>query len=294
MFFLRKRLAAAFMGSGLAIAAMAPVAHAQSAAPATSAGYPRKAGEFAAAIVVDAKTGEEVYGFAADAKWSAASLTKLMAALVFLQYRPAWSTPVAMKRADEVGGARLRLNVGSRITVKDAFYSSLVGSANNATVAMARSTGYSTPGFVRRMNAKAKAMGMTRTAFVDPSGIDPNNISTARDLASLVSGAMAYRDIRGAMQSSSYAFTVIAPKMSKNIVNTNKLLGHLDGFSMVGGKTGYLEESQYNFAMQVRSKKTGNTYVVVVLGSPTKQGAFDSAEKLAAWAETAPKMVAKR
>lgn len=248
-----------------------------------------QANMFASALVVDAATGKELYSFKPTKVWSGASLTKLMTALVFTEKRPAWDTVVKLARADEVGGGRLRLAIGSRFTVKDAFYSSLVGSANNATMTLARSTGYSIPGYVRLMNKKAKALGMTQTSYADPSGMEVDNLTTARDLVKLMRAAFANASIRTAASTGVYKFTAQNPTTPKTILTTDKLHGDSD-INIIAAKTGFLYESMYNFVMKVQPEgKTGRTLYVVVLGAPTKEGSFDAAESLAKWAWNAYK-----
>ncbi len=244
---------------------------------------------FASALVVDAASGKELYSFKPSKKWSAASLTKLMTALVFVDKRPGWDSVIKLAKADEVGGGRLRLAIGSRFTVQDAFYSSLVGSANNATMALARSTGYSQKGFLKLMNQKAKALGMSSSFYADPSGMEPANIVTARDMVKLMRAAFANQSILKAASTVSYQFTAQNPTVHKTILTTDKLKSQTD-LHIIGAKTGFLYESQYNFVMKVREEgQTGRDLYVVVLGAPTKQGSFDSAESLAKWALSAYK-----
>lgn len=244
---------------------------------------------FASALVVDAASGKELYAFKPTKKWSAASLTKLMTALVFVEKRPGWDSVVKLVKADEVGGGRLRLALGSRFTVQDAFYSSLVGSANNATMALARSTGYSKKGFLKLMNKKAQAIGMTSSSFADPSGMEPANIITARDMVKLMRAAFANPSILKAASTVSYQFTAQNPTVRKTILTTDKLKTQTD-LHILGAKTGFLYESQYNFAMKVRPEgQVEKDLYVVVLGAPTKQGSFDAAESLAKWALSAYK-----
>ena len=244
---------------------------------------------FASALVVDAASGKELYAFKPSKKWSAASLTKLMTAVVFVEKRPGWNSVVKLVKADEVGCWLVHLALGSRFTVQDPFYSSLVGSANNATMALARSTGYSQKGFIKLMNKKAQAIGMTSSSFADPSGMEPANIITARDMVTLMRVAFANPSILKAASTVSYQFTAQNPTVRKTILTTDKLKAQTD-LRILGAKTGFLYESQYNFAMKVRPEdQAGKEMYVVVLGAPTKQGSFDAAESLAKWALSAYK-----
>jgi len=249
----------------------------------------RQKNAFASALVVDAATGKELYAFKPTLKRSAASLTKLMSALVFVEKRPTWNTVIKLTKADEVGGGRLRLNLGSKFTVQDAFYSSLVGSANNATMAMARSTGYSRAGYARLMNTKAKALGMTSSRFTEPSGMDPVNTVTARDMHKLMQAAFANSSIRTAAGTASYRFVSSNPRVEKTILTTDKLKGS-QTMQIEAAKTGFLYESMYNFVMKTKpGGEKGRTLHVIVLGAPTSPDSFKTAESLANWAWSAYK-----
>lgn len=251
--------------------------------------YPLQKNEFAAAIVIDMTSGKVLYEYEADKKWSAASLTKLMGALVFLEHHPLWNTIVSLKAQDEVGGGRLRVPVGATLTVLDLLYSSITASANNAATAMARVSGLGVKGFVKAMNDKAKKLGLLNTTFVDPSGMDPKNVTTARDMARLAATAYNAETIRRSATTSLYRFRIRNTGEVKEIKNTNALLTQsaYDDLYVTGGKTGFLHESMYNLA--VRLKPTGvagtkKNLMIVVFGAPTSEDSFKSAARLANWA----------
>lgn len=249
--------------------------------------YAQGANEFAAAIVVDARTGKELYAYKPDLVWTAASLTKLMTALVVMDHHQSWQKIVALSAADEVGGGRLRVNSGSTLSIQDLFYSSIVGSANNTTMALARLSGLGVKKFVTQMNVKAAALGLQNTKFFDPSGMDPRNHTTARDMALLSQSAFGIPLIRKAATTSRYRFVIRNTAQVKTITNTNKLLTEDPDMYVRGGKTGFLYESQYNLAVEMRPMRASLAtppLVVVVLGAPTKDGSFASAKALAQWA----------
>ncbi len=248
--------------------------------------YARSSNEFAAAIVLDAATGKELYSYQADVVRSAASLTKLMSSLVVLDTKPRWDRIVALKSVDEVGGGRLRVTSGATMSIRDLWYSSIVASANNTVMTLARTSGLSSPKFAAAMNKKAKDLGMAHSSFVEPSGMDPKNMVTARDMAILAQAAFNQVDIRRAATTASYTFHIRNQKVTKNLTNTNTLLTEDPDVWVTGGKTGFLYESQYNLAVRMRasSNPTDPAVLVVILGSPTKTGSFDSAKALAQWA----------
>lgn len=251
--------------------------------------YARSDNEFAAAIVIDEKTGKVLYEYNADATRSAASLTKLMGAMVFVEKQPSWNKVVDIRKQDEVGGGRLQVASGSTMRVIDVFYSSVTASANNAATALARYIGLGQADFVKAMNKKAVALGLTKTNFVDPSGMDPKNVTTAREMAKLASAAYDIDAIRRAATTGRYTFKVRNTGQSKVLKNTNEILigTSYDDYYVTGGKTGFLYESMYNLALRVRPTSDGNSnrqVIVVVLGSQTRDANFKSAASLANWA----------
>ena len=231
-------------------------------------------------VVVDANDGKVLVEKNVTEIWPPASLTKLVTAMVVLDSKPKLTKTFAMSKADEVGGARLATKAGVQYKVKDLLFASLVASANNAVNALARSTGLSRENFVEKMNLKAKELGAEHTVFFEPSGINEKNQTTAEDYAKIVQAAFAYPQIAEAAAKTEY--TVVSSnnkKYTHKLKNTNKLLTD-ETFSILG-KTGYLEESKYNFASQV-TDKFGNKFMVVVLGSSSSSTQFKDAKELSA------------
>ena len=213
-----------------------------------------------------------------------ASITKLMTALVFLDNNPGWDSVYKVSPAESVEGGRLNLFTGDRVKVKDLFYTSLVASDNGATLALARSTGLTDEEFVRRMNAKAAAMGLMNTRFEDPIGLGNGNLSTAREVALLAQTALKNEAIREATTKSSYSFTTLEGR-EKNLDSTDYLLLK-DGpkhLKIRGGKTGYTDRAGYCFVGLFRDE-SGRELVAAVLNSSGKNDRFLAARKLAEWA----------
>lgn len=210
-----------------------------------------------------------------------ASITKLMTAMVALDRKVPMTRVMSLKEADEVGGARLRVNTGTRLTVRDLLDSMLIGSANNAANALARSTMMSHAAFVEAMNAKASTLGLADTTFADPSGIEVANMSTAENIAALGLEAFGRDAVRRATTTSK--LTMNLAKTTHTIKNTNDLLNDPDnGLYVMGGKTGYLEESMWNLVVKMKDSR-GKPILVVVLGSDSRTQSFKDAEKVARW-----------
>lgn len=286
---MRSRLFALSLIAGTLLPSFALAASAGPTKVSGALPYERGDDEFTSAIVMDAATRAVLYEYRADVKHPAASLTKLMGALVFLDQRPKWDAIVSLKSSDEVGGGRLRVASGATLSVMDLFFSSIAASANNAAVAMARVSGLGVSGFVRAMNQKANALGLAHTTFTGPSGIEPTNITTARDMAKLALAAFNADAIRRCATTAKYRFKIRNTGEIKEIRSTDDLLtlsAHDDVY-VTGGKTGFLYESRYNFVVKLRpseDKESGRTLLVAVLGVPARAASFASAKALARWA----------
>ncbi len=231
------------------------------------------------AIIVDVASHRVLLSKNAHEQRPVASITKLITAIVALRRGVSFSQWMRIAASDEVGGARLRVRVGTRFSVRDLFYAMLVASANNAANAVSRATGMGKTAFVSSMNAQARRMGLSETSFVDPTGIEPANVSSARDVAALALEAFALQPVRSATTSASYLVGTNHP-----IKNTDALLiDETNGLYVLGGKTGYLPESQWNFVVKMMDEHR-KPLVIAVMGSSTMGQSFNDAETLARWA----------
>jgi D-alanyl-D-alanine carboxypeptidase (penicillin-binding protein 5/6) len=135
---------------------------------------------------------------AADLPLRPASLTKIMTGLLALEAGQDPGAWIAVsRRAAAETGSRLGLRAGDSITFGDALTATLVSSSNDACRALAEHLAGSEAAFVRRMNARARTLGLTRTRFVNACGHDAaGHVSTARDLAALARAALALPELR--------------------------------------------------------------------------------------------------
>lgn len=224
------------------------------------------------------KTDQPVIEYRKDETWSIASLTKIMTALVLLEQNLNLEKYVAIEKNDFVGGATLEVPVGTKMKLIDLLHASLMSSANNATNALVHGTGLSYEAFVQKMNDRARTLGLKNTRFVELTGLDPENKSTPEEYAKIITEALAHPQIAEIMTKTYHR---IDPKNYGvfAIGSTNKLLKESNDFEVVGGKTGFTDGSDYNFAAQV--KKGDKQLVVVVFGDKTFNGAFEDSKKLA-------------
>lgn len=245
-----------------------------------------------AVLVIDDATREVLLARNSRKPHPMASLTKLMTAMVALDHRVPMGRTASIIDADEVGGARLRVENGTPLTVRQIFDATLVGSANNAANALARSTKLSREDFIAQMNARAEEIGLGSTKFVDPTGIEVGNVSTAEDVAALALEAFAMPDVRRATTTAQVE--IVAAKTTHKFKNTNELLtDDRNGLYVLGGKTGYLIESKWNLAVKMRDARM-KPVLVVVLGSADKARSFKDAEIAAKWVWNNYRWMAKK
>lgn len=204
-----------------------------------------------------------------------ASLTKLMTALVFLEHNPGWNMRVTITKQDDTPPAKIAFQTGDVVTARSLFDSMLVGSKNNVAQALSRASGLSRNDFIKKMNEKARQLGMTDTHFVDVTGLSPNNKGAARDIALLARTALSNSDIRSATGKRFASVGLLNRKKTFYIATTNDLVA--SGMKTLG-KTGYLPEVGYNLAlMKVQNNKP---IVFVILGAQTSDDRFALGKRL--------------
>ena len=164
------------------------------------------------------------------------------------------------------------------MTVEDLVYSALVGSANNAVESLVRASKLTRPEFISKMNSLVKTWGATDTKFVEPTGLSPDNHTTAHDFALIMKKVFQHPIIEKISKTEVYEFYTINTKEYHRLKNTNKLL-NFTGFEFAGSKTGYLDEALYCLAVRVKADN-GEYLIVVTLGAENKNYSFSETEKL--------------
>ena len=172
-------------------------------------------------------------------------------------------------------------------TLDDLLYATLAASANNAANALARGSGMDRESFISEMNRRAEEMNLQHTNFVEPSGIDPANVSTAREIARLSEYIFARPEVRRYTSIVRYTIYAQSSRKNKEIINTNWLLRlkKYNDVYVTAGKTGYLVEAAWNVVTTMRPNAGDETreLLIVVLGSGSRAASFDDAERLAQW-----------
>jgi len=240
--------------SAVVFAGLAFTAAAHAAAPPVSA---------RAFIVENPATGEILAQHGAWSRVPIASITKLMTVLVTLEHAK-WNDVVRVRSdAAAVGESTVHLRAGERITVGDLIHAALIQSANDAAVALADYVGHGDrAAFVAMMNAKAQELGLERTHFVRPDGLDARgHYSSAYDVTRLAEVAMRVRAIRSVVR---LRTDTIAG--GRHLHTWNDLLGVFKG--LYGVKTGHTGAAGWCEVAAV--KRNGVTLYTTVLGSPTR------------------------
>ena len=232
----------------------------------------------------DVATGKIVFSKNANTKYPAASLTKIVTALVVLDTNPDLKKQVAITKSDQTmgacgrGGGCIKTKPGVKYTIDALFHAALLPSANNAAAALARSTGLSTKQFAARMNAKVKALGAANSKFYEPTGMNKNNLLTAADYSKIMAAAFANPYLRDIEQKGSYDLvSTNDARYNQTVKNSNKLLAQ-DDLTIIGAKTGYL--TRYNFAA-VLKYNGGRELSIVVLNEKHMYSAFGDTRNLA-------------
>ncbi len=232
-----------------------------------------------AAAVMDKATGAILWQKNAEEVRSIASITKLMTALIFLEHNPGWQTKVILEQQDEANGDTPEILRGEEVTVKNLFYTALIASDNNAAYALVRSTGLSKEDFVKEMNNKAGELKLLNAKFVSPTGLEKDNQATAKEVLALAKVALTNSDIQAAVSLPEYTFTAVSGREHR-VFSTNKLFGSY--LQIIGGKTGYIEESGYCLVSEV-ANADDDRIITVVLGADSNDGRFQDLKILTTW-----------
>jgi D-alanyl-D-alanine carboxypeptidase len=225
-----------------------------------------------ASIVVDANTGQTIQEKSADSLRHPASLTKIMTLYLLFERLDAGKMKLSTmmpvsEHAAEQSPTKLNLRAGQNIEVEDAIRGLVTRSANDAAVVIAEAIGGDEETFAKMMTAKARALGMSKTTYMNASGLpDDDQVTTARDQA-LLGRAIQERFPKHYRYFSTSSFTW----RGEEIRNHNHLLGHVEGVD--GIKTGYTHDSGFNLVTSVRR---GERHIVAVVLGGSSAGARDA------------------
>ncbi len=240
----------------------------------------------AVALVVDQRSGATLFAKNSLAVLPIASITKLMTAMVVLDAQLPLDETLEISDADidteKHTGSRLR--PGTKLTRTEMLNLALMSSENRAAHALGRHYPGGLETFVEAMNAKARALGMNDSNFVDPTGLSSRNVSNAVDLSRMVAAAFEYPLIRE--YSTATSRTVSAGRRSVGYRNTNRLVDSPQ-WEIGLQKTGYISEAGSCLVMQMNVE--GRPMVMVLLDAVGRLSRFGDANRIRQWLESDPK-----
>ena len=234
------------------------------------------------AYVIDQDTNEVLVSKNDQAVLPIASITKLMTGVVISEAKLSMheSITITQDDVDTEKGSSSRLKVGTTLTRGELLHLSLMASENRAAHALGRTYPGGLQAFVDLMNAKAAALGMRDTRYIEPTGLSSKNQSSAKDLATLVS--LAYQDPILRELSTSPSHQVEVGKHTLNYKTTNRLIKN-PNWDIGLQKTGYISEAGQCLVMQ--AKIAGRKLIMVFLDSAGKLSRVADAERVRKWVE---------
>ncbi len=240
----------------------------------------------AKALVMDQATGEILFAKNINTQTPIASVTKLMTAMVMLDAHQSMDELLQVTEADVdmLKGSSSKLPVGTQLTRAELLHMAIMSSENRAAHALGRNYPGGIPAFVIAMNEKANVLGMASSHFVDPTGLNSENVSTAADLSKMVRAAYNYPQIRQVSTTASQEFNLHGNRNPVNFSNTNLLVRNNSQKWVIGlSKTGYISEAGRCLVMQ--AEISGKSVVMVFLDSMGKFSRIGDAERIRKWME---------
>lgn len=234
------------------------------------------------ALVADDATQEILFEKNADEVRPIASLTKVMTGLVVLESGQSLSEAVTVTEedVDTLKHSASHLPVGWTLTRGELLRIALTASDNRAAHALARAYPGGVEAFVRAMNAKAAALGMGKTRYVDPTGLDPANVSTARDLLLLAREVRRHETLEEIGRTALLEVRELTSGRGRIFGNSNGLI-HDPAWDIRFTKTGYILESGYCLLM--RPFLGDRTFTFVFLGAAGKDSRLGDARRTRTW-----------
>lgn len=233
------------------------------------------------AIMIEATTGEILFQKNANEKLAPASMTKMMSMLLIMEEiekgNLKWDEEItASENASKMGGSQIFLRAGEKMTVTDMLKGIAIASGNDATVAMAERIAGSEENFVKKMNAKARELGLKNTNFVNSTGLTADNhYSSAYDMSLIAKELIKHEKIL----EFTGTYEDYLRKDTDNpfwLVNTNRLVRFYQGVD--GLKTGFTDEAGY--CLTATAKKDNMRLITVVMNEPTTSSRSSDTTKM--------------
>lgn len=244
-----------------------------------------------AALVMNADTGEVLYGKNMNETVPIASITKLMTSIVVLDAKQNMNEMLTITQADvdRLKNSHSRLRVGARMPRNEMMLLALMSSENRAASALARNYPGGVQAAIRAMNQKAAALGMKHSRFADGTGLNAENRASLVDLAKLVKAANSYPLIHKYSTTESHVASLSGQRYKLKYNNTNPLVKNKT-WNIGVTKTGYIREAGMCLVMQARIGST-NT-VLVLMDSWGKNTRVGDATRVKQWMESSMRNIA--
>lgn len=218
-------------------------------------------------VVLDVDSGTVLYERNMDMQFSPASTTKVLTALVALDYYNL--DDVLTVKTLVNNGQDMGLVAGERITVENLLYGALIQSGNDAAYTIAENYPGGVEAFVEEMNNKAIVLQLTSSNFTNPMGYDnEHHKMTPRDLALLARIALKNPVVSKMVSIPDITISDVTHTYFHNLSNVNQLLGKIPG--VAGIKTGWTEEAGENLVTLVERKNHG--VIIVIMKSEDRFG----------------------
>ncbi len=230
-------------------------------------------------VLLDKDSNTYLYKKNLNREFTIASITKLATSLAVLENFDLNEVVEVSFRAASIYGSRVHLNPGEKITVGELVIGMLVGSGNDAALALADHFGEDK--LLILMNELAANLNLTNTHFADAAGLSLENRSTPRDLAILAKAALSHPFIAQAVKYQTYTMHSTDGSYEHLIHTTNRLLkNYLD---ITGVKTGYTDEA--GFCLISGAEKNNHNFLLVLLGAESDNARFAESRIILDYAE---------
>ncbi|QDY43609.1 D-alanyl-D-alanine endopeptidase [Candidatus Pantoea soli] len=237
------------------------------------------------AMIVDLDNNKVLFSSHPNRVRPIASITKVMTAMVVLDARLPMDEmlTVDISQTPEMRGVFSRVKLNSQISRRNMLLLALMSSENRAAASLAHHYPGGYDAFIRAMNAKARALGMTHTRYVEPTGLSIQNVSSAEDLVKLLKATRQY-PLLGQLSTTKEETAVFQhPSYALPFRNTNHLV-YKNDWRIQLTKTGYTDEAGHCLVM--RTVINNRPVALVVLDAFGKYTHFADANRLRDWLET--------
>ena len=237
------------------------------------------------ALLVDLQTNQVIYENKPDQIVPIASVTKLMAAMVVLDAKQSMEEEITVdiSQTKEMKGVFSRVKLGSTLNRHDMLLIALMSSENRAAASLAHHYPGGYNAFIAAMNAKARALGMSHTRYVEPTGLSEQNVSTARDLSKLLVAARRYPMLSELSTTKEKTVAFKKPNYTLGFHNTDHLLNQKN-WDIEITKTGFTDKAGH--CLVLVTSMGGRPVAMVILDAFGKYTHFADASRLRSWVET--------